>query len=208
MDKAFVIGIAGGSGSGKSTFAKKLKEFFCDDVVMISCDDYYLPHDDIPFEERTKLNYDMPEALDLSLLATHLKDLKAGKIIDCPIYDFSQHTRSSEIRMVSPRRIVIVDGILTFADNDLREQLDIKIYVEADADERVLRRLKRDVVERGRSIDSIIEQYLSTVKPMHNLYVEPTKHFADIIINGGMNKTAFDMVKTKIETILQIGNEK
>ncbi len=202
MDLAYIIGIAGGSGSGKSTFAKRLKECFGDDVVMISCDDYYLPHDDIPLEERTKLNYDTPEALELSLLAEHLKELKENRAIECPVYDFTLHTRSKELRKITPRRIIIVDGILTFANKALRDQMDLKIYVEADADERILRRVRRDVCDRNRTIDSVIEQYLSTVKPMHNFYVEPTKCFADIIINGGMNNMAFDIVRTKIEAVL------
>lgn len=200
---SYIIGIAGGSGSGKSTFAKRLKKAFPNSVSLISCDNYYLPHDDISFEERKSLNYDSPDAFEFELMINQLFDLKNGKDIKCPVYDFSLHTRSREVLEIKSKPIILVDGILIFSEPRLREMMDIKIYVETDADERILRRVRRDTVLRGRDIDGIIEQYLSTVKPMHNQYVEPTKAFADIIINGGMNDVAYEIVKTKIQDLLQ-----
>ncbi len=200
--KPYIIGIAGGSGSGKSTFAHRLKEAFPDHVSMISCDNYYLPHDELPLEERAHLNYDAPEALEFELMVRHLEQLKNGQAALCPVYDFTRHTRSDRITEIKPRPIIIIDGILIFHDKDLRDCMDLKIYVETDADERILRRARRDMVERGRDLDSVIDQYLSTVKPMHNTYVKPTKIFADIILNGGKNEQAFLLVKNQIEQLL------
>lgn len=193
------IGIAGGTGSGKSTFADGLKEIFGDKITVIAYDNYYKPQNDIPMEDRVRTNYDCPEALDTSLLVTHLCALRRGENIEMPIYDFRIHTRTEETVTVEPGPIIIVDGILTFFEEELREIFDIKIYADADADERILRRLRRDVTERGRDIDGVIDQYLSTVKPMHGIYVEPTKKYADIIINGGRNKTALDVVAARIK---------
>ncbi len=201
--KPYIIGIAGGSGSGKSTFAGRIKEAFPDQVSLISCDNYYLPHDELPLEERAHLNYDAPEALEFDLMVRHLEELKNGQAAVCPVYDFSKHTRSSKVTKIEPRPIILIDGILIFHDSDLRECMDLKIYVETDADERILRRARRDMKERGRDLDSVIEQYLSTVKPMHNTYVKPTKAFADIILNGGKNEQAFLLVKAQIERILK-----
>lgn len=203
MNEAFVIGIAGGSGSGKSTFAQKLKDYFGKNVALVSCDNYYKAHDDMPFEERKRLNYDSPEAFEFDLMTTQICLLKNGENIKCPVYDFSRHTRSKEITEIEAKPIVIIDGILIFTQAKLRELMNLKIYVETDADERILRRARRDICERGRNFDNVIEQYLATVKPMHNKYVEPTKAYADIIINGGLNKNAFDIIKTKIENILR-----
>lgn len=203
MNEAFVIGIAGGSGSGKSTFAQKLKDYFGSSVALVSCDNYYKAHDDMPFEERKRLNYDSPEAFEFDLMINQIKTLKSGADVVCPIYDFSRHTRSKETTEIKARPIVIIDGILIFSEPKLRELMNLKIYVETDADERILRRARRDICERGRDFDNVIEQYLATVKPMHNKYVEPTKAYADIIINGGLNKNAFDIIKTKIENILR-----
>ena len=200
--KSYLIGIAGGSGSGKSTFAKKLKDYFPEDIALISCDNYYLSHDDLSLEERKKLNYDSPEAFEYSLMISQMKDLKNGLQIASPVYDYTMHTRSDKTEIIEPRPIIIMDGILIFSESELRNVFDLKIYVETDADERILRRLKRDVVDRGRDIDGVITQYLTTVKPMHNMYVEPAKMYADIIINGGMNEVAFDIVKTKISGML------
>ncbi len=201
--KPYIIGIAGGSGSGKSTFAKRLREAFPDHISLISCDNYYLPHDDLPLEQRAHLNYDAPEALEFDLMVRHLERLKNGKTAMCPVYDFSKHTRSDKVTEIIPRPIILIDGILIFHDSDLRNCMDLKIYVETDADERILRRAKRDIQERGRDLDSVIDQYLSTVKPMHNTYVKPTRVFADIILNGGKNEQAFILVKTQIERILK-----
>lgn len=203
MDEAFVIGIAGGSGSGKSTFAKRLKDCFGDDIALVSCDNYYKAHDDMAFEERKRLNYDSPLAFEFDLMIEQIKALKSGVDVVCPIYDFSQHTRSKDTVEIKARPIVIIDGILIFSEEKLRKLMDLKIYVDTDADERILRRARRDICERGRDFDNVIEQYLETVKPMHNKYVEPTKTYADIIINGGLNKNAFDIIKTKIENILR-----
>ncbi len=198
-----IIGIAGGTGSGKSTFTRRLKEEFKEDVAVIYHDNYYRRQDEIPFEDRIKVNYDHPDSLETQLLLEHLHQLKDGKAIDCPVYDYSQHNRSQETIHIEPKPIIITEGILLLADKRLRNLLDIKIYVEADADERILRRVVRDVKERGRDIDNIVEQYLTTVKPMHYLYVEPTKAMADIIINSGMNNVAFDMVRSKIHLMLK-----
>jgi uridine kinase len=201
--KPYIIGIAGGSGSGKSTFAERLKQAFPNDISLISCDNYYLPHDELSLEERAKLNYDAPEALEFDLMVRHLEELKAGKTALCPVYDFTRHTRSNTTTEIMPRPIILIDGILIFHDAALRECMDLKIYVETDADERILRRARRDMLERGRDLDSVIEQYLSTVKPMHNTYVNPTKIFADIILNGGKNEQAFQLVRNQIEKILK-----
>lgn len=201
-----IIGIAGGTGSGKSTFTNRLKEEFNEDVAVIYHDNYYRRQDEVPFEDRKKVNYDHPDSLETQLLLEHLHMLKDGMTIECPVYDYSQHNRSDQILHIEPRKIIIVEGILLLADKRIRDLLDIKIYVEADADERILRRVVRDVKERGRDIDNIVEQYLTTVKPMHYLYVEPTRAMADIIINSGMNNVAFDIVRSKIRLMLTEGD--
>ena len=198
-----MIGIAGGTGSGKSTFTNRIKDRFGDDVTVIYHDNYYRRRDDMTYEERTKVNYDHPSALETELLIEHLKLLREGKSIECPIYDFTQHNRSNNSYTIHPSKIFLIEGILIFSDEQLRDLFDIKIFVEADADERILRRVVRDVKERGRDIENIMEQYLTTVKPMHALYVEPTKTTADIIINSGMNDVAFDIVSAKIEDLLE-----
>ena len=199
----YIIGIAGGSGSGKSTFAQRLKEAFPHHVALISCDNYYLPHHDLTLEERTQLNYDAPDALEFDLMVRHLEELKRGHTVQCPVYDFTLHNRSDAVVEIEPRPIILIDGILIFHDPAMRACMDLKIYVETDADERILRRARRDMQERGRDLDSVIQQYLTTVKPMHNTYVNPTKAFADIILNGGQNEQAFRLVKTQIEQILR-----
>ncbi|MCQ2460286.1 MAG: uridine kinase [Ruminococcus sp.] len=197
-----IIGVAGGTGSGKSTFTNRLKKEFGDRIAVISYDDYYKRRDDIPLEERRKINYDHPDALETELLISHLKALKEGQAVECPKYNFSQHNRSDKTITIEPRKVIIVEGILVLQNEELRDFLDIKVFVEADADERIMRRAIRDVKERGRDIEGVFEQYMSTVKPMHYRYVEPTKYTADIIINSGMNDVAFDLVKTKIMTFL------
>ena len=203
MMKPYIIGIAGGSGSGKSTFAQRIREAFPDQVSLISCDNYYLPHDDLTLEERANLNYDAPYSLEFDLMVSHLEALKQGQAVHCPVYDFTRHTRSNAVTEIQPRPIILIDGILIFHDPALRACMDLKIYVETDADERILRRARRDMRERGRDLDSVIQQYLATVKPMHNAYVEPTKVFADIILNGGKNEQAFILVKTQIDQLLR-----
>lgn len=197
-----IIGIAGGTGSGKSTFTNRLKAFFGDQITVIYHDNYYRRHDDIPFEERKLINYDHPSALETDLLVQHLEELKAGRSIKCPVYDFAKHNRSNDVVVIKPSRVIIVEGILILQDARLRNLFDMKIYVDADADERILRRAMRDMKERGRDLDNIIEQYLTTVKPMHYMYVAPTRYLADIVINSGFNDVAFDIVKNKIQNIL------
>lgn len=198
-----IIGIAGGTGSGKSTFTNRLKEAFRDNITVLYHDNYYKKQVGVPFEERKKMNYDHPEAFETELLLSHLESLKNGKAVNCPVYDYSAHNRSGQVIIIEPRKVILVEGILVFADQRLRELLDIKIFVEADADERILRRVIRDVKDRGRDIEGVVEQYLTTVKPMHYLYVEPTKPLADIIINSGMNEVAFQLVKNTIEKLLE-----
>ena len=205
--ECIMIGIAGGTGSGKSTFTNRLKDRFGEDVTVIYHDNYYRRRDDISFEERKKVNYDHPDSLETELLIEHLKMLKEGKSVECPIYDFSQHNRSDKTYTINPSRIFLIEGILIFTDERLRDLFDIKIFVDADADERILRRILRDVNERGRDLDNIMDQYLTTVKPMHALYVEPTKTTADLIVNSGMNDVAFDVVSSKIEKLLRVCNE-
>ena len=200
-----IIGIAGGTVSGKSIFTNRLRDRFGYNITVIYHDNYYKRHDDIPFEERKKLNYDHPDALETDLLIEHIKRLRNGESIECPVYDYTVHNRSDKTVRIDPRKIILIEGILLLADPRLRSLLDIKIYVEADEDERILRRILRDVKERGRDIDNIVEQYLTTVKPMHYLYVEPIRATADIVINSGMNDVAFDIVQSKIRLMLEEG---
>lgn len=199
---SIVIGVAGGSGSGKSTFTNRIKEYFGDDVVVLYHDNYYRRQDGVPFEQRVTVNYDHPDSLETELLVEHLKQLKEGKSIECPVYDYTKHNRSSEVIRIDPKPVILVEGILLLADPRVRDLLDIKVYVEADADERILRRISRDVEERGRDLNGIIKQYLTTVKPMHYLYVEPTRSKADIVINSGKNDIAFDLFVPKIKLLL------
>ena len=200
---SIVIGVAGGSGSGKSTFTNRIKEYFGDDVVVLYHDNYYRRQDGVPFEQRVTVNYDHPDSLETELLVEHLKQLKEGKSIECPVYDYTKHNRSSEVIRIDPKPVILVEGILLLADPRVRDLLDIKVYVEADADERILRRISRDVEERGRDLNGIIKQYLTTVKPMHYLYVEPTRSKADIVINSGKNDIAFDLFVSKIKVLLE-----
>lgn len=203
MQSVYVIGIAGGSGSGKSTFAARLMQTFPDSVALVSCDNYYKAHHDIPLEERRKLNYDAPEALEFDLMVSHLQALKRGESIDCPVYDFTLHNRSDQVLRITPKPVIIVDGILILSDPALRETFDLRIYVEADADERILRRARRDMEVRGRRIDDIMEQYLTTVKPMHEMHVEPSKRHADLILNGGLNPVALEVVESRVREFLR-----
>ena len=200
--ECMIIGIAGGTGSGKSTFTNRLKEEFGDEIAVLYHDNYYRRQDEVPFEERKKVNYDHPDSLETDLLVEHLQRLKRGETVECPVYDYSQHNRSDQVMRIEPRKIILVEGILLLADPRVRDLIDIKIFVEADADERIIRRIVRDVKERGRDLDNIVNQYLTTVKPMHNLYVEPTKPMADMIMNSGKNDVAFDIVRSKIRQVL------
>ena len=202
MNSVYVIGIAGGSGSGKSTFAARLMQAFPDSVALVSCDNYYKAHDDIPLEERRLLNYDAPEALEFDLMVSHLRALKRGEAVDCPVYDFTLHNRSDKVLRIDPRPVILVDGILILSDPALRETFDLRIYVEADADERILRRARRDMEVRGRRIDDIMAQYLTTVKPMHEMHVEPSKKHADLILNGGLNPIALEVVESRVRDFL------
>ncbi len=204
MDNILVIGIAGGSGSGKTTLMKRLVEQFGNDVAVLSHDNYYKRHDELTFEERAALNYDEPEALDTSLLVYQLDQLRHGRAIDCPVYDFALHNRSDETIHVEPRRVIIVEGIMIFVDPDLRQLMDIKIFVDTDADIRLCRRIKRDVTKRGRSLESVLNQYKQTVKPMHEKYVEPSKRHADLVVpEGGKNQVALDMIEGRIRRHLE-----
>ena len=197
-----VIGIAGGSGSGKSTCTNKIRDLYGDRVTVVYHDNYYRRNDHLTMEERKKINYDHPDSLETSLLVEHLAALKRGETVYGPVYDFSVHNRTDQTVEIKPNKIILLEGILVLQDERLRDLLDIKIYVDADSDERVLRRVARDVKERGRDLDGIISQYLTTVKPMHYIYVEPTRAMADIVLNSGKNKVAFDLVKTKIDRLL------
>lgn len=202
--ETMVIGIAGGTGSGKTTLTDRLKRHFGDDVSVVYHDNYYKSHDDLTYEQRCELNYDHPDAFDTDLLIEHLAALRAGQEIDCPVYDFTVHNRSDKTLRIKPSRVLLIEGILIFQNRALRDLMDIKIFVDTDADVRLLRRLSRDVKERGRSLDSVVNQYLSTVKPMHEQFVEPSKRAADIIVlEGGHNAVALDMIIQRVERHLQ-----
>ena len=199
-NKFLVIGIAGGTGSGKTTLMKNIINRFGDVVTVLSHDNYYRRHDELTYEERCKINYDEPAALETDLMAYHLDLLRGGESIECPVYDFSQHNRSNETIVVVPKSVIIVEGILIFENEPLRELMDIKIFVDTDADVRLCRRIKRDVNKRGRTLESVLAQYQDTVKPMHEKYVEPSKKYADIVVpEGGKNLVALDMIMGRIE---------
>ena len=195
-----VIGIAGGTGSGKTTLSLRLKERFGDDVSVLYHDNYYKQHDEMPYEERCKLNYDHPDAFDTERMVEDLLALRRGETVYSPTYDYTLHNRAKETVEVRPAKVVLVEGILIFVDPALRELMDIKIFVDTDADVRILRRIMRDVKKRGRSLDSVVDQYLTTVKPMHEQFVEPSKRFADIIVpEGGKNVVALDMIVQRVK---------
>ncbi len=204
MSKIMVIGIAGGTGSGKTTITRRLVERFGGDVSVIHHDNYYKAHHDMTYEERTLLNYDHPDAFDTDMLIGHLRELRQGRAIRCPVYDYSIHDRTDETLLIEPTRVIIVEGILIYENRELCDQMDIKIFVDADADVRILRRIERDVRDRGRSLESVINQYLSTVKPMHEQFVEPSKRRADVIVpEGGHNLVALDMVIQRVRAHLE-----
>lgn len=203
--ETILIGIAGGTGSGKTTLANRLVESFgSDEVSILRHDNYYKRHDEMSYEERTKLNYDHPDAFDTYLLCEHIKALKAGRAIEMPVYDYTVHNRSDETILVNPAPVIILEGILIFAEPELCDLMDIKVFVDTDADVRILRRILRDVKERERSLDSVVTQYLTTVKPMHEQFVEPSKRRADIIIpEGGENQVALDMLIQRVAKHIQ-----
>ncbi len=203
--KPIVIGVAGGSGSGKTSVTRSIIESFeGKSVLMLEQDYYYKDQSHLPFEERLKTNYDHPFAFDNDLLIDHINTLLNYEPIEKPVYDYAQHTRSGEVVHVEPKDVIILEGILILEDERLRNLMDMKLFVDTDADIRIIRRMLRDIKERGRTIDSVIDQYVSVVRPMHNQFIEPTKRYADIIIpEGGQNHVAIDLMVTKIKTILE-----
>ena len=204
MENILVIGIAGGSGSGKTTLLKNIIQSFGPAITVLSHDNYYKRHDEMTYEERCKLNYDEPAALETDLMVRQLEQLRRGQEILCPVYDFTVHNRSDETVLIKPERVIIVEGILIFENKELRDLMDIKIFVDADADVRICRRIKRDVNKRGRSLESVILQYQQTVKPMHEKYVEPSKKYADIVVpEGGKNLVALAMIQGYISRYLE-----
>lgn len=198
-EEILFIGIAGGTGSGKTTLAERICKVFGEDAAILAHDNYYLEQSDKSYEERCKQNYDHPDAFETELLCHHLDLLASGEAIDMPIYDYTVHNRARETVRICPKRVIVLEGILIFSDKRLRDRLDLKIFVDTDADERILRRIKRDTEERARSLSSVIDQYLSTVKPMHEAFVEPNKKHADIIVPcGGENPVALEMIFSHI----------
>ena len=198
--KPYVIGIAGGTGSGKTTFSRELvASLMTNRIVYISHDSYYRDLSNLPFSERVKVNFDHPDSLETDLLIKHLETLCRGEAVDVPVYDFVQHTRSQEVEHIEPKPVILVEGILIFAVKELRDLMDMKIFVDTDADIRFMRRLTRDIEERGRSLKSVCDQYINVVRPMHEAFVEPSKVYADIIVpRGGHNFAALDMVAAKV----------
>ena len=206
--KILVIGIAGGTGSGKTTLMKNIIDCYADQVTVLSHDNYYRRRDELTYEQRCLINYDEPAALETELMAVHLDKLRHGEAIDCPVYDFTQHNRSDETVRIVPKNVIIVEGILIFENQPLRDLMDIKIFVDTDADVRLCRRIKRDVNKRGRTLESVLTQYQTTVKPMHEKYVEPSKRFADIVVpEGGKNLVALDMIMGRIQRHLKEAEE-
>jgi uridine kinase len=199
MSDIMIIGIAGGTGSGKTTLTEQIRKRFGDDVTVIYHDNYYRYQEGKTYEQRSQVNYDHPDAFETTLMIQHLKSLKSGKSIESPVYDYTVHNRSDKVEVIHPSKVIIVEGILIFAEKELREMMDIKIFVDTDADVRILRRIQRDVEERARTLQSVIHQYLTTVKPMHEQYVEPSKRFADLIVlDGGFNLVALDMIFQRV----------
>ena len=204
MSNRLFIGIAGGSGSGKTTLAKQLADCFGDRLALLRHDDYYKAQSSLTLAERASLNYDHPDAFDTGLLVSHLDELRAGNDIACPIYNYSLHDRDTDVRIVKATEVILLEGILIFENPEILDRLDIKIFVDTDADVRILRRIQRDVSERGRDLNSVITQYITTVKPMHEAFVEPSKRYADIIVpEGGMNRVAIEMITQRIISHLE-----
>ena len=204
MKDVIVIGIAGGTCSGKSTLSQKIKEEFGATITILSHDFYYKAHNEIPFEERKKLNYDHPDSFDTDLMIGHIKKLINGESIERPVYDFTIHNRIDETVTVHPSKVIVVEGILIFENKELRDMCDIKVFIDTDADVRIIRRIVRDVHERGRTLESVVTQYLTTVKLMHEQFVEPTKKYVDVIIpEGGYNQVALEMLNERIHALLK-----
>lgn len=202
--KPIVIGIAGGTGSGKTTLADRIVNYFNGKIAVVHHDNYYKAHYDMSFEERSKLNYDHPDSFDTDLMIKDLHKLRSGKSIQCPVYDYTIHNRSKESITIEPQPIILIEGILIFSDPELCKTMDVKVFVDTDADVRLARRITRDMKERGRTPENIIEQYVTTVKPMHDAFVEPSKRQADILVpEGGLNDVAFDMIINLLESKLK-----
>lgn len=202
-NKMYVVGIAGGTGCGKSTIIKAINESFPKDTTVLNLDNYYKAHPDLSYEQKTKLNYDSPDAFDVDLFMKHIKKLKSWQCIEAPIYDYTIHDRTKETKTVNPNSVLIIDGLFTLYYYDLLDMLDFKIYIHVDADERILRRIKRDLESRGRTLDSVITQYLTTVKPMHEKYISRTKKNADIIVpQGAFNKIAIETIINQISACI------
>lgn len=203
MKNHLIIGIAGGSGSGKTTLTNQIASQFTEEVTIITHDNYYKAHDDMTYEERSRLNYDHPNAFDTDLMIDHLASLKNGEKIECPVYDYTIHNRSKDTLTIVPNKVIIVEGILIFENKELCDLMDIRIFVDTDADVRIIRRIRRDVIERARSLESVMNQYLDTVKPMHEQFVEPSKKNANIIVpEGGHNEAAMHMIQNYISSYL------
>ena len=208
MKDILVIGIAGGTGSGKTTLMNNVISRFENEITVLSHDNYYKRHDELTYDERCRLNYDEPAALETDLMARHLDALRRGEAIDCPVYDFTIHNRSDETIRIYPKQVIIVEGILIFENQELRDLMDIRIFVDTDADVRLCRRVKRDVNKRGRSLESVLTQYQETVKPMHEKYVEPSKKYAHIVVpEGGKNQVALDMIMNYIAKYMEAHRE-
>ena len=208
MRDILIVGIAGGSASGKTTVVNKIKEFFGDGITVIGHDNYYKAHDDMTYEERTHLNYDHPNAFDTERMIADVKKIKAGEIVDIPVYDYGTHNRSDKTQTITPQRVVVLEGILLLYDAQLRDLMDVKIFVDAPADERLVRRIKRDMAERERSLQSVLSQYQDTVRPMHEQFVEPTKAYADVIIpRGGENHVGIGILRSFLEQKLKEQSE-
>lgn len=205
MNNHLIIGIAGGSGSGKTTLTNQIAAQFPEQVTIITHDNYYKAHDDMDYDERSRLNYDHPNSFETALMVEHLKALKNGETIECPVYDYTIHNRSKDTIRIVPNKVIIVEGILIFENKELCDLMDIRIFVDTDADIRIIRRIKRDVLERARSLESVMNQYMDTVKPMHEQYVEPSKKNANIIVpEGGYNGPAMEMIQNHIKMFLSI----
>ncbi|MBQ2609768.1 MAG: uridine kinase [Butyrivibrio sp.] len=203
--KICIVGVAGGTASGKTTIVRKIKENFGDDIVVINHDSYYKAHNDLSYEDRSKLNYDHPDSFDTQMMIEDVKKLKNNEEVDIPVYDFSVHNRADATVHIVPKNVIILEGILVLENKELRDLMDIKVFVDTDADERLMRRIRRDMAERARSIESILNQYADTVKPMHEQFVEPSKKYADIIIpRGGENITGINILQQHIKSMLVV----